>query len=68
MIFINELNDEQLKGLADLSFDLAKGAFALAVFPIIGGRKPIEILAAAMVGVAFTYAALILLKLKGKLA
>lgn len=33
MKFFQELNDDQLDGLAKLCFDLAKLAFALAILP-----------------------------------
>jgi hypothetical protein len=33
-IFSNQLNKDQLDGLAQMLFDLAKGAFALIFLPI----------------------------------
>lgn len=68
-MLLGELNKDQLNGLANLCFDLAKGAFGLALLPtpfII--KEPINgilrMFLAIFVGIVFTYSAIILLKLK----
>ena len=61
------LNKEQLDGLAKLCFDLAKGGFALAVLaPATSSSLATFIsgLRGLLIGLALTYLALILLRLK----
>lgn len=67
-----ELNDDQLDGLANLSFDLARAAFILAILPApsipvdpINGI--LRILLGLFWGLACTYVALVLLKAKVRL-
>lgn len=64
-----ELDDEQLDGLARLCFDLAKVSFVIALFPTSDiFVEPLisimKIVIPLFTGLAFTYAALLLLKLK----
>ena len=63
----SELNRDQLDGLAQLCFDLAKGVFALILLPVSTiFQNPvlslIKMFFALAAGLAFTYAALVLLK------
>lgn len=66
---IIDLNKDQLSGLASLSFDLAKVAFIVMLFP---AQNPLDSLVmeivskmlAGIIGLAFTYLALLSLKLK----
>ena len=65
----SELNRDQLDGLAQLCFDLAKGSFAIILFPTTTySHNPmlalVKMFAAFIAGLAFTYTALLLLKLK----
>lgn len=67
-----ELNDDQLDGLANLSFDLARAAFILAILPAPSipdnpGIGLFKILLGLFWGLVCTYMALILLKAKGRL-
>lgn len=69
---IEELNKDQLDGLSKLCFDLAKGSFALILLPVqkLHDNPLNEITKMAiglLIGLAFTSAALILLKLKEKI-
>ncbi len=69
MIFIKELNNDQLNGLASLCFDLAKGSFLVALFPTVEiTTKPflsfMMMLMGLFLGLVFTYIALLLLRLK----
>jgi len=60
-------NKDQLNGLAKLCFDLAKGSFILSTTSPISSTPADALLSGAkslLLGLAFTYAALILLKLK----
>lgn len=68
---IGELNNDQLDGLANLCFDLAKGAFFLVLFPaaeIINNRGIVFLRTtiALLLGLVFTYIALVLLKAKAR--
>lgn len=66
MWYIDELNEDQLDGLADLSFGLAKASFVFFVIPAT--RKSILEMAIVLIaGFAFIYVALLLLKLKKQL-
>lgn len=65
----SELNNDQLNGLAQLCFDLAKGSFALIIFPADKRfenpiMEIIKTFVLLITGLAFTYIALVLLKLK----
>lgn len=65
-----QLNNDQLNGLANLSFDLAKGSLLLALFPAaeVSNNLGIVILrtmVALLLGLVFTYMALVLLRSKG---
>lgn len=67
-----ELNKEQLTALSNILFDVAKGSFALAVFPVaIPDLTPFQLfiksLLAIMGGVAFTYVGLVILSLKARI-
>lgn len=69
MNLFRELNRDQLNGLANLSFDLAKGAFAVSLFPAIEFGDNIflqllKIVLALLSGLAFTYIAVLLLREK----
>lgn len=69
MKVFQELNNDQLDGLAKLCFDLAKGSFALAILPSTSiPQDPVvgfvKVLMGLMWGFAFTYIALVLLKYK----
>lgn len=70
MIYV--LNKEQLSGLANLCFDLAKGAFAVGLFPAASINSSnflviaSNIVVGITVGVAFVYAALVILQIKGE--
>lgn len=71
MKLVGELNQDQFDNLAKLCFDLARGAFIVALFPIsnIPINVPLSILKvliALLWGLAFTYMGLLLLKLKEK--
>jgi hypothetical protein len=66
---IGDLNKDQLDGLATLAFDLAKVAFAFMLLPAENplGNFFLEIVSkmlTAIIGLAFTYLALVFLKLK----
>lgn len=68
---IKELNKDQLDGLAKLCFDLAKASFVLILLVVQKlSENPIDaimkISIGLLAGLAFTYAALVLLKLKEK--
>jgi hypothetical protein len=65
----SELNDDQLDGLAKLCFDLAKGVFAFILLPVATYfQDPLlslfKMFFALVAGLAFTYVALLILKLK----
>lgn len=69
MKLFQQLNNDQLDGLARLCFDLAKAAFLLAIFPAVEVSSSIVIsllkmLIALLLGLVFTYIALVLLKRK----
>jgi hypothetical protein len=69
ILIFDELNKEQLSGLANLCFDLAKISFASIFIPAENFTKDVYILvgskiALTFIGLAFTRSALILLKLK----
>lgn len=69
MNLFKELNNDQLDGLAKLSFDLARGSLLLALFPAVELiSNPLltflRILMSLSLGLVFTYIALILLKAK----
>lgn len=70
---LQNLNNDQLDGLANLCFDLAKGAIGLAILPsFITYEGVIVILIKVFFGLfwglVFTYLAMLLLKVKeGKL-
>lgn len=71
MFMFDELNKDQLSGLANLCFDLAKGAIIFAFFPAtqIGENFWLNIgriIIALITGIAFTYYALLLLRAKGE--
>lgn len=64
-----ELNDDQLDGLAKLSFDLARAAFILAILPALSvsdnpGVGILKIALGLFWGLVCTYTALVLLKAK----
>lgn len=64
------LNKDQADGLAKLCFDLAKGAFVLALIGPFGQSTIGAFLSAArgfLLGIALTMCALLLLKLKEEL-
>lgn len=66
---LKELNKDQLDGLAKLCFDLAKGAFLLVFAPYSEITKEplvatLKMFIGLIGGLAFTYVALVLLKLK----
>lgn len=68
-MFSQKFNNDQLSGLADLCFDLAKGAFGFVLLPAFTlTDAPIlsfmKIIIAIFSGLAFTYIALVLLKAK----
>lgn len=67
-----DLNDDQLDGLANLSFDLARAAFILAIFPASGiPADPLmgifKIVLSLFWGLVCTYIALVLLNAKKKI-
>lgn len=71
MRIFQELNNDQLNGLANLCFDLAKGALFLAFFPASEvydnfGIIILRTTVALFLGLVFSYIALVLLKLKDK--
>lgn len=66
---LNDPNKDQLSGLADLCFDLSKAAFVIILLPADSTSKGIyELIMSKLVTVfialAFTYAALLLLRAK----
>lgn len=67
-MYLRPLNKDQLEGLAKLCFDLAKGGFAFAFFPsvIIPDMllKVVSMVTGLLIGLAFTYIALLLLQYK----
>lgn len=68
----NELNADQLDGLAKLSFDLARAAFILAILPSPSipdnpGTGLFKILLGLFWGLVCTYMALVLLRAKERL-
>lgn len=70
MKILQDLNNDQLDGLASLCFDLSKGSLLLALFPAVEIiAHPvltfIRILIGLLLGLVFTYTALVLLKYKG---
>lgn len=74
MNLFRELNRDQSDGLANLYFDLAKAAFIIAFLPAaeIGQNTNLIIqisksLSALILGIVFTYGAMIILKRKEKL-
>lgn len=67
-----ELDKEQLNGLANLCFDLAKGSIALAVLPSFSVQEnPLlgffRIVLGLFWGVVFTWFAMVFLKRKGEM-
>ncbi len=71
-LFSTPFNKDQLNGLANLCFDLAKGAFVLALLPApdIAANpflRVFNILVELFIGLAFSYAALVLLRIKGQI-
>lgn len=69
MKFFQELNNDQLNGLANLCFDLAKGALFLAFFPASEvynsfGIVILRTLVALFLGLVFIQIALVLLRAK----
>lgn len=71
MKIIQELNNDQLNGLANLCFDLARAAFILAILPApeipdnpVAGL--LKILLGLLWGLVCTYVALVLLGMKGR--
>lgn len=67
-----ELNDDQLDGLAKLSFDLARAAFILAILPAPGIPSDplaglLKIVLSLFWGLVCTYIALVLLRAKARL-
>lgn len=68
-LLLRDLNRDQLDGLAKLCFDLAKGAFGLTILAgiditanlLIGMLK---IIVSLFIGIALTYCALVILKVK----
>ena len=70
-IFFDDLNKDQLDGLAELSFSLAKVVFAFILLPAnnIFNNINFEIISkiiTTIMGLAFTVLALVILKLKEK--
>lgn len=68
---INKLNSNQTIGLANLCFDLAKAAFVIVFFPtanIFGDfiTTLLKMLTGLVIGLAFTYLALLILESKEK--
>jgi len=64
-----ELNRDQLKGLSNLSFDLAKGQFIFVIVPTLDPNVgiivlTIRIILALLTGIAFTIIGVLLLKSK----
>lgn len=71
VFLIRQLSKEQLHELAKLYFDLAKGAFALAVLQTINGttlssNETLKITLSGLWGIVFTYLGLLSLKLKAR--
>lgn len=69
MQVFKELNNNQLQGLANLCFDLSKGSLLLALFPASEafdnlGMVLLKTIMALLLGLVFTYMALVLLKTK----
>lgn len=65
--FLGELNDDQLDGLANLSFDLAKASLVLVFLPFSEITtnlliSVIKMLSGLFLGLVFVYLALVLLK------
>ncbi|OGM30053.1 hypothetical protein A2630_02350 [Candidatus Woesebacteria bacterium RIFCSPHIGHO2_01_FULL_44_10] len=71
MYSLGKLNKEQLDGLAKFNFDLARSAFIVAVLPApaIPEDKlaPLKMLVGLFWGLAFTYLALLVLKIKERI-
>lgn len=68
-MILENFNRDQLNGLAKLCFDLAKGAFLIALFPAPNLQEnyilaSLKVILGLVVGLAFTYIALVLLKSK----
>lgn len=66
---LEELNNDQLDGLARLCFDLGKVAFILALFPAPSIPNdpviaPIKMLIGLFWGLVFVYLALVILRVK----
>ena len=64
-----EFNNNQIVRLSDLSFDLSKGAFAIALFPLFDrSLEPLDffirIFLGIIAGLAFSYMGLLLLQVK----
>lgn len=69
MLIFKEFKKDQLDGLAKLCFDLAKGAFLIAFFPTPQSMSNpfialLNIFIGLLIGLAFTYCALLLLERK----
>jgi hypothetical protein len=67
ILLLTQLNKDQLDGLAKLSFDIAKGAFALVLLSTTGGSfigRLVMGLTYFGVGLALTYLALVILEVK----
>lgn len=63
------LNKDQLDGLAGLCFDLAKGSLAISVLSPLGSSNILVALngvRGVVIGIVFTYIALVLLRAKEK--
>ena len=64
---VSKLNNDQLSGLANLCFDIAKAAFVLALLPTQTDSANLillitKITAGLLMGLVFTISALVLLK------
>lgn len=72
MVLFEELNRDQLTGLSNLCFDIAKGSLGLVFLSMTNLSDNlilgiVRVMFAFLMGLAFTYAALVLLKLKGQI-
>lgn len=71
LLIFKEPNEEQLHELAKLCFDLARGAFAIAVLQTvnssISSTEVLKILVGALWGIVFAYLGLLSLKMKERI-